>query len=85
MFLITTPFILALQYFGAEKDIFSFDRNPRTFSYTICALFCVLLILTYGLGFLSQSWDAIMRKMFGRMKHEDEEEYVEEDEPTIPS
>ena len=55
MFLITTPFILALQYFGADKDIFSFDRNPRTFSYTICVLFCVLPLLTYGPGLLNQS------------------------------
>lgn len=73
MFLITTPFILALQYFGADKDIFSFDRNPRTFSYTICVLFCVLPLLTYGLGLLNQSWDAFMRKMFGKTRNMDEE------------
>jgi hypothetical protein len=73
MFLITTPFILALQYFGAEKDIFSFDRNPRTFSYAICVLFCVLPLLTYGLGLLNQSWDALMRKMIGKTRVTDEE------------
>jgi hypothetical protein len=72
MFLITTPFILALQYFGAEKDIFSFDRNPRTFSYTICVLFCVLPLLTYGLGLLNQSWDTLMRKMIGKTRDTDE-------------
>ena len=73
MFLITTPFILALQYFGAEKDIFSFDRNPRTFSYTICVLFCVLPLLTYGLGLLNQSWDTLMRKMIGKTRDTDED------------
>jgi hypothetical protein len=35
LFLITTPFILALQHFGAEEDIFSFECNPTTFTYTI--------------------------------------------------
>lgn len=73
MFLITTPFILALQYFGAEKDIFSFDRNPRTFSYAICVLFCVLPLLTYGLGLLNRSWDTLMRKMIGKTRDTDEE------------
>jgi hypothetical protein len=73
LFLITTPFILALQYFGAEKDIFSFDRNPRTFSYTICVLFCALPILTYALSLLNQSWDNFFRKIFRRSKSEDEE------------
>jgi hypothetical protein len=73
LFLITTPFILALQYFGAEKDIFSFDRNPRTFSYTICVLFCALPILTYALSLVNQSWDNLVRRILPRVKSEDVE------------
>lgn len=83
MFLITTPFILALQYFGAEKDIFSFDRNPRTFSYTICVLFCALPMLTYGLGMLNKGWDNFMRKMFGKAKPRDEERSLGEHAPKL--
>ena len=78
LFLITTPFILALQYFGADKDIFSFERNPRTFSYTICVLFCALPILTYGLSLLNQTWDNFVRRLFGKPRARDEERNVGE-------
>ncbi|KAF2630856.1 hypothetical protein BU25DRAFT_408133 [Macroventuria anomochaeta] len=40
--LFTTPFILALQYFGAEREIFSFDRNTKNF---ICCVIVLMLIL----------------------------------------
>lgn len=86
LFLITTPFILALQYFGAEKDIFSFDRNPRTFSYTICVLFCALPILTYLLSLANQSWNNFVRKLFPRTKSEDEEVAVAlQKTPSVPN
>jgi hypothetical protein len=61
---VITPFILALQYFGAERDIFSFDRNPKTFSFTICILFCALPILTYALSLLNNSWDHFVPKLY---------------------
>ncbi|KAJ4343973.1 hypothetical protein N0V95_006489 [Ascochyta clinopodiicola] len=78
MFLITTPFILALQYFGAEKDIFSFERNPKTFSYTICVLFCALPILTYALSLLNQTWDNFVRRILGKTRPEDTKDDVSE-------
>ena len=78
LFLITTPFILALQYFGAEKDIFSFERNPRTFTYAVCVLFCALPILTYVLSLLNQSWDNLVRRFLGKTKSTDEERPVSE-------
>jgi hypothetical protein len=31
LLLFTTPLAIVLQYFGSEKEIFSFDRNPKTF------------------------------------------------------
>lgn len=46
--------MLALQYFGAEKDILHFDRSPKTFVFGILILFCLLPILTYGLGLFLQ-------------------------------
>lgn len=66
LFLVTTPFVLALQYFGAEKDIFSFERNPRTFSYAICILFITLPILTYVLSLLNHHWDALHGRICGK-------------------
>lgn len=74
LFLVTTPFVLALQYFGAEKDIFSFERNPRTFSYAICILFCALPILTYGLSLLNQRWDDFSKRIFGKVEPDDYQE-----------
>ncbi|KAF1929712.1 uncharacterized protein M421DRAFT_91531 [Didymella exigua CBS 183.55] len=80
LFLVTTPFVLALQYFGAEKDIFSFEKNPRTFSYAICVLFCALPLLTYGLGFLNQRWDKFSRRWFGKSKSEADQDLTPVDE-----
>jgi hypothetical protein len=65
LFLVTTPFVLALQYFGAEKDIFSFERNPRTFSYAIVILFCALPLLTYVVSLLNRRWDEFSKRVFG--------------------
>jgi hypothetical protein len=63
-----------LQYFGADKDIFSFERNPRTFSYAICVLFCALPILTYGLSLLNQRWDEFYKRVFDKAEPEDYQE-----------
>ncbi|KAI8935690.1 hypothetical protein NX059_007211 [Plenodomus lindquistii] len=55
VFLITTPFVIALQYFGADKQIFpSFDRNPRNFIFSLCVLSASLLALTYSVNKLTQ-------------------------------
>ncbi|KAF2999686.1 hypothetical protein E8E13_002285 [Curvularia kusanoi] len=57
LFLIITPLVLALQYFGAEQDILKFERSPRTFAITVCILFCVFPVLAYGLVLIHYFWD----------------------------
>jgi hypothetical protein len=49
---ITIPLILALQYFGAEKDIFPIERNTKSFMIALIILVFALPCLTYGLGSL---------------------------------
>ncbi|KAJ8113691.1 hypothetical protein OPT61_g4239 [Boeremia exigua] len=81
LFLVTTPFILALQYFGAEKDIFSFERNPRNFSYAICVLFITLPVLTYVLSSLNLYWEMLLSRICGKKgTNTDEESPVELEE-----
>lgn len=72
--LVTTPFVLALQYFGAEKGIFSFERNPRTFSYAICTLFIALPILTHILSLLNHRWDVLLSRICRNKDTEIDEE-----------
>jgi hypothetical protein len=60
--------ILALQYFGAEKAIFTFERSPQAFVFGILILFCLLPLLTYALGLIHQGWDEFRRKLYGRAK-----------------
>jgi hypothetical protein len=52
MIWITTPLVLALQYFGAEKDIFPFERNIKSFLIAWVILLFSLPCLTYGLDAL---------------------------------
>lgn len=48
MIFVTTPFILALQYFGTEKPIFpKFDKSPKNFFIALCVLGSVLPLLTW--------------------------------------
>jgi hypothetical protein len=48
MFSITTPFFVALQYFGADHAIFpSLDRTPRNFFISLCVLWLALPALTW--------------------------------------
>jgi hypothetical protein len=37
---------MVLQYFGSEKDIFSFTRNAKTFVFATLILMAVLRLLT---------------------------------------
>ncbi|KAF1845932.1 uncharacterized protein K460DRAFT_417114 [Cucurbitaria berberidis CBS 394.84] len=46
LLLFTTPFGMVLQYFGSEKDIFSFNRNPKTFILATLILMLVLRLFT---------------------------------------
>jgi hypothetical protein len=45
--LATTPFIIALQYFTSERNLFAFERNPRNFFTSIGILMPLLLVLAY--------------------------------------
>ncbi|KAF3006042.1 hypothetical protein E8E13_010813 [Curvularia kusanoi] len=63
LFVITTPLVLALQYFGADKDIFSFERNAKTFGIAICVLFSVLSVLAYVLNLLNHGRRELYRKL----------------------
>lgn len=58
------PLNLALQYFGAERDIFGFHRNSTTFNITLLVLYIALPILTLLLGYLEDLLNAF-RSRFG--------------------
>ncbi|KAH4071235.1 hypothetical protein HBI23_101520 [Parastagonospora nodorum] len=45
LLLLTTPFGMVLQYFGSEKDIFSFSRNTKTFVLSTIILMIILRLL----------------------------------------
>ncbi|KAL1793160.1 hypothetical protein ACET3X_008142 [Alternaria dauci] len=51
LLLLTTPFGMVLQYFGSEQDIFSFNRNPKTFVLATVVLMLVLRLLTLFLEY----------------------------------
>jgi hypothetical protein len=57
--------VLALQYFGAEKDIFPFERNIKSFMIALILLIFALPCLTYGLDSLG---DYICRLRIGTKK-----------------
>lgn len=46
LLLFTTPSQMVLQYFGSEKDIFAFDRNPKSFVLVSVILMVILRLLT---------------------------------------
>ncbi|UPX18038.1 uncharacterized protein EKO05_0008361 [Ascochyta rabiei] len=73
LFLITTPFFLALQYFGAEKDIFSFDRSPKTFGITCAILLCALPLAMCILGYANKFWYEYIRRESRRNMDDDDE------------
>ncbi|OSS44615.1 hypothetical protein B5807_10526 [Epicoccum nigrum] len=75
VFLIVTPFVLTLQYFSGENEIFSFDRSPSTFSYSVMILLCLLLALTYGVGLIDNFWGATRRRLSSE-KPRESEKYV---------
>jgi hypothetical protein len=72
MFL-TTPCLVVLQYFGAERPIFtSFDRNPRNFAISLCVLTFALLILTSAFSFVCDMYDYVIRRVNLKMTHKRE-------------
>lgn len=54
MLVITSPLLIALQYFGGDRDIFPFDRNLRNFFIALAVLCVSLPALTFGLSYLER-------------------------------
>lgn len=52
--MISTPLAIALQYFGADRDILPFDRNIKSFSIAIVILCVSFPLLTFVLNYLDQ-------------------------------
>lgn len=64
MIFITTPTLVALQYFGADQPIFtSFDRSPRNFVISLCILALALPVLTGVFDFLYSFLKYLFRLM----------------------
>lgn len=60
--LATTPFIIALQYFTSDKPLFPFERNIRTFIYSILILIPLLFVCALALyGFDKYKWELIWK------------------------
>lgn len=55
-----------LQYFGSEQEIFSFNRNPKTFVLATIVLMLVLRLLTLSLEYGGALFKLIYRKPCGR-------------------
>ncbi|KAH4056241.1 hypothetical protein HBH98_032090 [Parastagonospora nodorum] len=60
---VTTPVLLALQYFGVDKDILPFERNPTSFIIALVILIFVLPCLTYGLSYSKTKLKALFDRM----------------------
>ncbi|KAF2022842.1 hypothetical protein EK21DRAFT_95397 [Setomelanomma holmii] len=76
---ITAPTTLLLQYFGSEKAMFSFERNPRTFLIAVVVMFTVLPLLTSAIYLFQRSHRSLLWLMGFRTKgssqsHDDEKE-----------
>jgi hypothetical protein len=68
MIWVTTPFLVALQYFGADQPIFSsFDRNPRNFGISLCILALAFPLLTWILTLLYGIRDFVMSRLFTKV------------------
>jgi hypothetical protein len=66
LLLLTTPFGIVLQYFGSEQEIFSFNRNPKTFVLATIVLMLVLRLLTLSLEYGGALFKLICRKSSNR-------------------
>ncbi|CAN9416424.1 unnamed protein product [Alternaria alternata] len=66
LLLLTTPFGIVLQYFGSEQEIFSFNRNPKTFVLATIVLMLVLRLLTLSLEYGGVLFKLIYRKRSNR-------------------
>ena len=71
LFVATSPFIIALQYFtsGQAQDqrIFNLDQTPRTFFLSIGALMFLLLLFTFTLYILDLYKSRLFWIVYGKM------------------
>lgn len=58
-----TPFVLALQYFGLDKDILPFERNSKSFVIALVILVLALPCLIYGLSYAKIKLNALFERM----------------------
>lgn len=66
--MLTTAFIIALQYFCSERALFAFDRSPRAFWISIAILIPSLLILSIFLHTLDTVKDQLAKKLFKNLE-----------------
>lgn len=61
---------MVLQYFGSEKDIFAFKRNPVTFVAATLIVMLVLRLLTLLLEHVDGIWEFFFRKASGLSRNQ---------------
>lgn len=67
--MLTTAFVIALQYFCSERALFAFERSPRTFWISIAVLVPSLLALSFALHALDRLKDVFARRLTGKLEH----------------
>lgn len=70
--MITSPLLIALQYFGADRDIFHFERNTKTFLIALALLCVTIPSLTLPLSYIDRIQQRFQSKK-GRHPDADEE------------
>jgi len=74
MIWITTPFLVALQYFSADQPIFtSFDRSPRNFVISLCILALAFPLLVWGFNNLHCLVVSVIRRLSGKKSRDEED------------
>ncbi|XPS79207.1 hypothetical protein M3J07_011210 [Ascochyta lentis] len=68
LLLVTTAFVIALQYFCSERALFAFERNVRTFWISIGVLIPSLLILTLALHVLDRLQYLFADRLNGKLR-----------------
>jgi hypothetical protein len=65
--LVTSPFIIALQYFTSESKLFPFDRTPRTFFLSTGVLMLLLFSFALALYGVDAYKSVLFWKVYGKM------------------
>lgn len=68
LLMVTTAVVIALQYFCSDRDLFEFERSPRTFWISIGVLVPGLLILTFMLHTLDELKEVFTSRISGKLK-----------------